>query len=68
MRGTLTTASSFAMPGRESAKMTHFLLDALGAAGIDERRLARDARIPDRVLRDKDAMTSPRRRLAADSS
>ena len=39
--------------------MVHFLLAALEAGGVDPHRLARDAKIPDHVLRDKDVMTSP---------
>jgi AraC-like DNA-binding protein len=55
----LATECGFVTPGDESAKMVHFLLGAFGAGGVDAGRLARDAQIPDWVLRNEEAMTSP---------
>ena len=55
----MSTESGFVMPGRESSKMVLHLLGAAAAGGADARRMAREARIPDRVLRRDEAMIAP---------
>lgn len=44
---------------RESVRMTRFLLTAADAAGLQGRRLARDAQVPDWVPSATEAMTLP---------
>lgn len=58
--GPVATGRDFLAPGHESVKMVRSLLTAATAGGTDPRRLARDAQIPDWVLRDDDVKVSPR--------
>jgi len=54
-----STLTATAPPRSESAKMVRFQLGAFEAAGIDTRRLAREAGIPGWALHGEEVMISP---------